>query len=56
VVYDSSAQAVETLAKQGAVGTTTLADFAKNLTKPRAIWMMVRTGVVDKVIENLLPF
>jgi len=56
VVYDSSAQAVETLAKQGAVGTTTLADFAKNLTKPRAIWMMVPTGVVDKVIENLLPF
>ena len=56
VVYDSSAQAVETLAKQGAVGTTTLADFAKNLAKPRAIWMMVPTGVVDKVIENLLPF
>lgn len=56
VVYDSSAQAVETLAKQGAVGTTTLADFAKNLTKPRAIWMMVPTGVVDKVIENLQPF
>jgi 6-phosphogluconate dehydrogenase len=56
VVYDSSAQAVETLAKQGAVGTTTLADFVKNLTKPRAIWMMVPTGVVDKVIENLLPF
>ena len=56
VVYDSSAQAVETLAKQGAVGTTTLADFAKNLTKPRAIWMMVPTGVVDKVIETLLPF
>ena len=56
VVYDSSAQAVVTLAKQGAVGTTTLADFAKNLTKPRAIWMMVPTGVVDKVIENLLPF
>lgn len=29
VVYDSSAQAVETLAKQGATGTTTFADFAK---------------------------
>lgn len=56
VVYDSSAQAVETLAKQGATGTTTFADFAKNLAKPRAIWMMVPTGVVDKVIENLLPF
>jgi 6-phosphogluconate dehydrogenase len=56
VVYDSSAQAVETLAKQGATGTTTFVDFAKNLAKPRAIWMMVPTGVVDKVIENLLPF
>ena len=56
VVYDSSAQAVERLIKEGAVGTTTLEEFVKNLAKPRSIWMMVPTGVVDKVIENLLPY
>ena len=56
VVYDRSANAVAGLAKQKAVGTTSLADFAKELSKPRAIWLMVPTGVVDNVIADLLPY
>ena len=34
VVYNRSAKAVAELAKESAVGTTSLADFTKNLTKP----------------------
>jgi 6-phosphogluconate dehydrogenase len=55
VVYDGSANAVAELVKEKAVGTTSLADFVKKLTKPRAVWLMVPTGVVDNVIADLLP-
>jgi 6-phosphogluconate dehydrogenase len=55
IVYDRSANAVAGLVKEKAVGTTSLADFAKKLTKPRAVWLMVPTGVVDNVIADLLP-
>jgi 6-phosphogluconate dehydrogenase len=55
VVYDMSAQAVEELAKEKAVGTASLAEFIKKLTKPRAVWLMVPAGVVDKSIADLLP-
>jgi 6-phosphogluconate dehydrogenase len=55
VVYDRSANVVAGLVKEKAVGATSLADFAKKLTKPRAVWLMVPTGVVDNVIADLLP-
>jgi 6-phosphogluconate dehydrogenase len=55
VVYNKAANAVTELVKEKAVGTTSLPDFAKKLTKPRAVWLMVPTGVVDNVIGDLLP-
>ena len=55
VVYDMSAKAVEELAKDKAVGTGSLAEFAKKLTKPRVVWMMVPAGVVDKTVADVLP-
>jgi 6-phosphogluconate dehydrogenase len=55
VVYNRSANAVAELVKEKAVGTTSLADFAKKLSRPRAVWLMVPTGVVDNVIADLLP-
>jgi len=55
VVYDMSAKAVEELAKEKAVGSASLAEFTKNLTKPRVVWMMVPAGVVDKTVADLLP-
>jgi 6-phosphogluconate dehydrogenase len=55
VVYDMSAKAVEALAKEKAVGAASLAEFAKSLEKPRAVWLMVPAGVVDKTIADLLP-
>ena len=55
VVYDRSADAVAELVKEKAVGTTLLTDFVKKLTKPRAVWLMVPTGVVDNAVADLLP-
>jgi 6-phosphogluconate dehydrogenase len=54
-VFDRSAQPVAELAKEGAVGTASLAEFARNLAKPRAVWLMVPVGAVDQTIAELLP-
>jgi 6-phosphogluconate dehydrogenase len=55
VVYNRSANPVAELVKEKAVGTTSLVDFVKKLTKPRAVWLMVPTGAVDNVVADLLP-
>ena len=55
VVYDRSADAVRGLAKEGAVGTTTLDDFIARLTTPRAVWLMVPAAVVDATLEDVVP-
>lgn len=55
VVFDHSADTVEAVAKDGAKGATSAADLASLLDKPRAIWLMVPAGVVDKAIDELLP-
>ncbi len=55
VVYDMSKQAVDDLVKEKAVGSASLAEFVKNLTKPRVVWMMVPAGVVDKTVDDVLP-
>jgi 6-phosphogluconate dehydrogenase len=55
VVYDQSAQTVDNLAKEHAVGATSLADLVKTLQKPRAVWLMVPAAVVDKSIADLVP-
>ena len=56
VVYDLHPEPAQALAKEGAVGTTSLADFAKKLKLPRTVWMMVPAAVVDSTIESLIPF
>ena len=55
VVYDRSPQAIAGLAKEKAVGASSLADLVKKLEKPRAVWLMVPAAVVDKGIADLLP-
>jgi 6-phosphogluconate dehydrogenase len=55
VVFDVSAKAVAELVRENAVGAASLAEFAKRLTKPRAVWLMVPAGVVDNTITDLLP-
>src|SRR3954471_10195434 len=55
VAFDVFPKAVEAIAKDKAVGASSLADFVKKLAKPRAIWLMVPAAVVDKTIADLLP-
>jgi 6-phosphogluconate dehydrogenase len=55
VVFDMAPKAVQELVKEKAVGTSSLVDFVKKLTKPRAVWLMVPAAVVDKTIADLLP-
>jgi 6-phosphogluconate dehydrogenase len=55
VVSDRSAQAVADLVKEKAAGAGSLAEFVKQLSKPRAVWLMVPAGVVDGAIADLLP-
>jgi len=55
VVFDRSQQAVGQLAKEKAVGSSSLQDFVKKLQKPRAIWLMVPAAVVDDSIKELVP-
>jgi len=55
VVYDSHAEAVRPLQKEGALGTTALEDFVSGLAKPRAVWLMVPAGAVDAVLDKLVP-
>jgi 6-phosphogluconate dehydrogenase len=55
VVYDTTREAVQALSKEGAVGATSLEDFANKLKKPRAIWMMLPAAVVDLTLKTLVP-
>jgi 6-phosphogluconate dehydrogenase len=54
VVFDQVPAAVEALAKERAVGASSLADFAGRLATPRAVWLMVPAAVVDRTIADLL--
>jgi 6-phosphogluconate dehydrogenase len=55
VVYDVSANAVADLASEGAAEGSSLQDFVSQLTRPRAVWLMVPAGVVDQTLEKLVP-
>ena len=44
VVFDMSPKAVEELVDEKALGSSSLADLAKKLEKPRAVWLMPRRG------------
>ena len=56
VVFDMSAKAVEELAADGAVGSSSLKDFVSKLQKPRAMWLMIPAGVVDQTIAQIAPY
>jgi 6-phosphogluconate dehydrogenase len=56
VSYDRSPEAIQRVVDKGAHGAHSLADFVKQLSPPRAIWLMVPSGEpVDQTIEQLLP-
>ena len=56
VGFDLSADVVKKFSEAGSVGVTTLEDLVKNLSAPRAIWIMVPAGApVDQTIAKLVP-
>jgi 6-phosphogluconate dehydrogenase len=55
VVFDRSADAVQALAKEGAVGAASMQDFMDKLVAPRAVWLMLPAAVVDASIRELTP-
>jgi len=55
VVYDRSPEAVAGLAKEGAAGSASLAEFASKLAPPRAVCLMVPAAYVDASIAELAP-
>jgi len=55
VVFNRSPNPVKELALEGAIGTSSLAELAKRLQPPRAIWLMVPAATVDATIAGLLP-
>jgi len=58
VVYDRSADAVSALVKEGATGSGGLAEFVKELSAPKLVWVMLPAGKIthDTIVElsNLL--
>src|ERR1700676_5221192 len=55
VVFNRSPKPVKELVQEGATGSDSLADFTKQLAKPRTIWLMVPAAAVDQNIADLLP-
>jgi 6-phosphogluconate dehydrogenase len=53
VVYDVNAEAVDTLAAEGAVGIHDVADFVSTLEAPRAVWLMIPAGLTGTVVEQV---
>jgi len=54
VVYDVNPATADALGKEGAAPGHTIDEFLSKLTKPRAIWLMVPAGVVDKTLAGLV--
>ena len=55
VAFNRRPEAVEPLAKEGAIGVTKLEELVAKLEPPRAIWLMIPAAAVDATIEQLRP-
>src|SRR6267378_1306723 len=54
VVFDLNPESVKQLAGEGARGASSLKNFAQQLTKPRAAWVMVPAGApTEKTVMAL---
>jgi 6-phosphogluconate dehydrogenase len=53
VVFDVNPNAAKELAKEGAVASSSLDDFASKLKKPRVAFMMVPAAAVEETLGNL---
>lgn len=55
VVYDVRAAAVKALVQPNVVGASSLEQLVNDLSKPRAIWLMLPAAVVDRALAMLAP-
>jgi 6-phosphogluconate dehydrogenase len=53
VAYDVNADAVRQLEAEGADGATSLEEFVGKLETPRAMWIMVPAGIVQRTLDEL---
>jgi 6-phosphogluconate dehydrogenase len=53
VAFDVNAEAVEHLAREGAVAARSLDEFAAKLTRPRVAWMMLPAAIVQRTVDDL---
>jgi len=53
VVYDVSADSINSLVAEGAVGTPTLEEFVSKLSRPRVAWVMIPAGITGQTVEAL---
>ena len=53
VVFDVNPDVVAQIESEGAVGSTSLADFASKLKPPRVVWIMVPAALVEKIAGEL---
>ena len=56
VTYDRSAEAVVASQSQGAIGVSSIEELVKNLTAPKAVWVMLPIGQpTENTINSLIP-
>jgi 6-phosphogluconate dehydrogenase len=55
VVFNRTQKAVDDLVREGAAGSSSLADLAGKLQKPRCVWLMVPAAAVEETIADLTP-
>ncbi len=53
VVYDVSADAIASLAAEGATGASSMDDFVAKLKPPRNIWLMLPAAVTGRTLEHI---
>ncbi len=55
VVYARRASSIEPLVREGATGSSSLAELVSLLPLPRVVWLMVPAAAVDGVMASLVP-
>jgi len=55
VAYDRDPSVVKALESEGATGAGSYEEFVRQLDRPRNIWIMIPAGVVQSVLDQLVP-